>query len=118
MNTKSPECYTTDPQARCLRIEISPGRLLLLPLDQFAFAEFNTDDKEQLLHLSFATHEIMIRGNALRRIETAMHRLELSFITPLPAKYHPLLAEGQPKIREIVVVENKSFDSQPQASLN
>ena len=107
MNTKSPECYTTEPQARCLRVEISPGRLLLLPLDQFAFAELTVDDKEQLLHLSFATHEIMVRGNALRRIETALHRLELSFITPLPAKYLPLLAEGQPRIREIVVTEIK-----------
>ncbi len=105
MNTKSPECYTTEPQARCLRVEISPGRLLLLPLDQFAFAELTVDDKEQLLHLSFATHEIMIRGNALRRIETALHRLELSFITTLPTKYHSLVAEGQPRIRDIVVTE-------------
>ena len=114
MNTKSPECYTTEPQARCLRVEISPGRLLLLPLDQFAFAELTVDDQEQLLHLSFATHEIMVHGNALRRIETALHRLELSFITQLPAKYLPLLAEGQPRIREIVVVENKPADSQAQ----
>ena len=107
MNTKSPECYTTEPQARCLRVEISSGRLLLLPLDQFAFAELTVDDQEQLLRLSFATHEIMVRGNALRRIETAMHRLELSFITQLPTKYLPLLAEGQPRIREIVVTEIK-----------
>ncbi len=118
MNTKSPECYTTEPQARCLRVEISPGRLLLLPLDQFAFAELTVDDKEQLLHLSFATHEIMIHGNTLRRIETAMHKLELSFIMPLPVKYHPLLAEGQPKIREIVVVENKPAESQAQTAFN
>lgn len=112
MNTKSPECYTTEPQARCLRVEISPGRLLLLPLDQFAFAELTVDDKEQLLHLSFATHEIMVRGSALRRIETAMHRLELSFITQLPAKYLTLLAEGQPRIREIVVTESNPLNSQ------
>ena len=114
MNTKSPECYTTDPQARCLRVEISPGRIFLLPLDQFAFAEFTSDDKEQLLHLSFATHEIMVRGHALGRIETALHRLELSFITPLPAKYHSLVAEGQPKILEIVVTEIKPGSAQSQ----
>ena len=112
MSIKSPECYTTDPQARCLRVEISPGRSLLLPLDQFAFAEFISDDKEQLLHLSFATHEIMVRGNALRRIETALHKLELSFLTALPAKYHQLLAEGQPRIREIVVTEVKPVAEQ------
>jgi hypothetical protein len=116
MSTKSPECYTTDPQARCLRIEISPGRAVLLPLDQFAFAEFTTDDNEQLLHLSFASHDVTVRGHALRRIETALHKLELSFLMTLPAKYHSLVPDGQPKIREIMVTENKSADSQ--ASLN
>jgi hypothetical protein len=114
MSTKLPECYTTEPQARCLRVEISPGRALLLPLDQFAFAEITNDEKEQLLHLSFASHEVMVRGRALRRIETALHRLELSFITPLPAKYHSLIAEGQPRIREIVVTEMKPVSERSQ----
>jgi hypothetical protein len=91
--------------ARCLRVEISTGCKFLLPLDQFAFAEMDSDGKEQLLHLSFATHEIMVRDHALRRIETALHRLEFSFITTLPAKYHPLVPDGQPKIRDIVVTE-------------
>jgi hypothetical protein len=30
----------------------------------------------------------------------------------LPAKYHPLIAEGQPKILKIVVTENKSVAEQ------
>jgi hypothetical protein len=107
MSTKLPECYTTEPQARCLRVEISPGRALLLPLDQFAYAEITNDEKEQLLHLSFASHEVMVRGRALRRIETALHKLELSFLMALPAKYHSLVPDGQPRIREIVVTEMK-----------
>lgn len=107
MSTKTPECYTTDPQARCLRIETSPGRSILLPLDQFAFAEFNSTGKEQLLHLSFASHEIFVHGSALRRIETALHKLELSFLAVIPAKYLPLVPDGQPRIRDIVVTEIK-----------
>ena len=101
-----------------MRVEISPGRALLLPLDQFAFAEITNDEKEQLLHLSFASHEVMVRGRALRRIETALHKLELSFLMALPAKYHSLVPDGQPKIREIVVTENTPADSQSQVSLN
>lgn len=118
MSTKLPECYATEPQARCLRIEISPGHALLLPLDQFAFAEVTNEEKEQLLHLSFASHEIMVRGRALRRIETALHKLELSFLMAMPAKYHSLVPDGQPKIREITVTENKPVDAESQASLN
>ena len=108
MSTKLPECYTTDPLARCLRIETAPGRSLLLPLDQFAFAEFDSTGKEQLLHLSFGSHEIFVRGSALRRVESALHKLELSFLAVLPPKYHPLVPDGQPKIRDIVVTEIKS----------
>ena len=117
MSTKSPECYTTEPQARCLRVEISPGRSLLLPLDQFAFGEFISADKEQQLRLVFATHEVVIRGFTLRRIEAAMHRMELASIMTLPVKYQPLIADGQPRIHEIVVTENKPSGLQSQASL-
>jgi hypothetical protein len=118
MSTKTPECYTTDTQARCLRVELSATRLLVLPLDQFVYAELDGDGKEQKLRLVFATHEILISGHVLRRIETAICRLELSGIMKLPEKYHALIAENQPRIRDIVVTENKPTDFQPQASLN
>jgi hypothetical protein len=118
MSTKLPECYTIDPQARCLRIEISAARSLLLPFDQFAFSELVSEDKEQKLRLVFATHEVLVSGHALRRLETAMQRMELAFLTAVPAKYQLLIAENQPRIREIAVTENKSSDLQSQASLN
>jgi hypothetical protein len=114
MNTKTPECYTTDSQARCLRVEMTATRLLMLPLDQFVFAELDGDGKEQKLRLVFATHEILISGHVLRRIETAICRLELSGLMKLPEKYHALIAEGQPKIRDIVVTEIKPAGLQTQ----
>ena len=118
MSTKSTECYTTDSQARCLRVEIAAARSLLLPLDQFVFAELTSEDKEQKLRLVFATHEILISGYVLRRIEMALSRMELSGLMKLPEKYHALIAENQPRIREIVVTENKPGDSQSPAALN
>ena len=107
MNTKTPECYTTDLQARCLRVEMTATRLLVLALDQFVFAELDSDGKEQKLRLVFATHEILVSGHVLRRIETAICRLELSGLMKLPEKYHSLIAENQPRIRDIVVTEIK-----------
>jgi hypothetical protein len=118
MSNKLPECYATDPQARSLRVEISATRSLLLPFDQFAFAELDNEGKEQKLRMVFATHEVLISGHVLRRIETAMQRMELSNIAILPPKYHPLIAENQPKILKIVVTENKPSDPQSQAVLN
>jgi hypothetical protein len=112
MNTKTPECYTTDSQARCLRVETDTTGLLVLPLDQFVFAQLTSDDIEQKLRLVFATHEILISGHALQRVATAIHRLELSGIMKLPEKFHSLLSENQPRIQEIEVMEIKPLNSQ------
>jgi len=80
----------------------------VLPLDQFVFAELVSEDKTQKLRLVFATHEVLISGHVLRRIEAAIHRLELSGITKLPEKYHTLIAENQPWIQDVAVIECKS----------
>jgi hypothetical protein len=85
----------------------------LLPFDQFAFAELKTEGKRQHLRLVFATHEVLIRGNALRRIETTMQRMELSFLAALPSSQRNLIAEGQPVIVEISVIEIKESEKRP-----
>jgi hypothetical protein len=105
MSTKTPECWASDPNARAVKIEISPEQSLLLPFDQFAFAELKSDGKEQRLRLVFATHEVTLRGHALRRIETAMQRMELSLLAKLSGNQRSLVPDGQPLVSEIVVVE-------------
>jgi len=86
----------------------------LLPFDQFAFAELKTEGKQQHLRLVFATHEVLIRGNALRRIETTMQRMELSFLAALSSSERKLIADGQPVIVEIVVTETKDVEKRTQ----
>lgn len=78
---------------------------MLLPHDEFVFAELKREGKEQALRLVFVTHEVLVSGKALRRIETAMQRRDLSLLTKLPSSQHSLIAEGQPLILEIVVTE-------------
>src|SRR5881296_2400545 len=105
MSTKSPECWASDPNARAVKVELSAERSLLLPFDQFAFAELKTEGKQEHLRLVFATHEVSVRGHSLRRIETAIQRLELSLLAKLPASQRSLLTEGQPVILEIAITE-------------
>lgn len=80
---------------------------MLLPHDQFAFAELESEGKEQQLRLVFATHEVLVRGHSLRRIETAIQRLELSLLTTLSDKQRSLIPDGQPVVLHIVVSEAK-----------
>ena len=107
MSTKTPECWASDPNAEALRIEVTPGRSVLLPHDQFMFAELTDDGDGQNLKLVFAAHEVLIHGRHLRRIETVMQRMELSLLTTLPGSQRNLISAGQPVVLEITVKEAK-----------
>ena|SRR5690242_9695334 len=111
MNTKTPECWSSDPNARAVKIEISSNESLLLPFDQFAFAELNSEGKEQRLRLVFATHEVVLNGHSLRRIEIAMQRMELAHLAKLPSRQQSLIADAQAVILEIVVTETAKQES-------
>lgn len=115
MSTKSPECWASDPNARAVKVEVSAEQSLLLPFDQFAFAELKSEGKAQSLRLVFATHEVTLRGHSLRRIETAMQRMELASLSALSGSQRSLVADGQPVVTEIAVTEVAAADKQPQA---
>jgi hypothetical protein len=78
MSTKSPECWANDPQARGVRVEISADHSMLLPHDQFAFAELKSEGKEQNLRLVFAMHEVLVRGFPSQRIECVSEGIQLA----------------------------------------
>jgi hypothetical protein len=112
MSTKSPECWANEPQARGVRVEISADHSMLLPHDEFVLAELKREGKDQTLRLVFVTHEVLVSGQSLRRIETAMQRMELSLLTKLPSSQRSLIADGQPVVTEIVVTEARAQESQ------
>ena len=116
MSTKAPECWASDASAKALRIEISPEKSLLLKFDHLIHAEFENCEGEQRLRLFFATHEVVVRGHSLRRIEAALQRMELSYLASVPANLRAALAEGQPVVREIVVTEIKDTENHRKGS--
>ena len=71
------------------------------------------EGKEQKLRLVFAMHEVLLRGHSLRRIETAMQRMELSFLSALSANQRSLIPDGQAVVIEIVVSEAKTQEALP-----
>ena len=109
MSTKSSECWTTDPNARALRVEASPDCSILLPFDQFLFSELNITDTGQHLRLIFASHEVTVTGTGLRRIESAFQRMELAGVSTSIERQAPGASSGETKIREIVVTEVSTF---------
>ena len=109
MSTKTPECWESDPNAAGVKVELAPDDHLLLPFDQFIFAELKPHGEQQQLRLVFVTHEVLVRGDSLERIETIMQRKQLSLLRILPSHQRSLIADGQPFISEIVITEKKDL---------
>jgi hypothetical protein len=77
------------------------------------FSELKSDGTDQVLKLSFSTHEVSLRGNGLKRLESAVHRMELASVSALPERFKPTTGTGHPFIREVSVVEAQNPEKQP-----
>ena len=112
MNTKNGECWSSDHSARAIRFELGAGHAFLLPFEQFLYAELMGGTE---LRAVFAHHEVRIRGKSLRRIETALQRLELSHVACLRPAEEYLVPEGQPVVRGILIIEQDPKPEVPKA---
>lgn len=110
---KSAESFASDSQVHGLRVELSSRSSMVSPFDQFAFSELNGDSRDQRLRLVFATHEVLLRGAYLRRVEMAMQKRESSFVAKVSTDYQSKLVENQPTILEITVKEMQPAAGQP-----
>lgn len=88
MDNKPPECFACDARARGVRIDFSPYKSIVLPHEQFMGAEYSAEKSVELLKLKFASHEIILAGYLLRRIENAILNRDLSWLCALPEKFH------------------------------
>ena len=87
MDTRPPECFSTDPRARGLRVELSPQHSLVLPYEHFVYSELKAEKESDTLKLLFVTHEVIISGYMLRRVESGIQTRELAWIAARPDRY-------------------------------
>ncbi len=116
MDTKPLECFGSDPRARGLRVELSPHLSLVLPYEHFVYSELRAEKESDTLKLLFVTHEVVVSGYMLRRVENGIQNRELAWIVARPERYRPqanerafisriavrLLEEQQPQSNEEV----------------
>jgi hypothetical protein len=87
MDTKPPECFSTDPRARGLRVELSPQHSLVVPYEHFVYSELKAEKEIDTLKLMFVTHEVVVSGYMLRRVENGIQTRELAWIAARPERY-------------------------------
>lgn len=115
MNTKSPECWSVDPRARGLRVQLSPNHSFVLPFEHFIYSELKAGTNEEVLKLVFATHEVVLHGERLRRLETAMQRMELASVSAVPARYRSVYDESSPIVMGIDVLSPNAREGEQDA---
>lgn len=121
MSNKSTECWASDPQARAIRVEPTGGHSFVLPYIHFVYAELTGTGSDQTLKLVFSAHEVVLHGRGLRRLESAVHRMELALVTPLAERFRAAVPDGQPFISAVSViavseVKNNKQDEQANSS--
>ena len=88
MDNKSPECFACEPRARGVRLDFSLQKSIVLPHEHFVCAEFTVGEVTDSLKMIFVSHEIIITGHLLRRIETAILNRDLSWVSAQPEKFY------------------------------
>jgi hypothetical protein len=58
---------------------------------------------------------VLLHGNSLRRIETALQRMELTSLSALSSNQRSLIPDGQPVVMVIEVTDSAQAESQFQA---
>ena len=115
MSNKSFEHWGIDPQARCLRVQVDACNSVLLPFEHFVFSTFKSATKEDVLHARFATHEVVITGRCLKRVEGVLQRKELAWISVLPDRLTDAVPENIPIILRIELHEAEDTSPETKA---
>jgi hypothetical protein len=104
-NSKTLECWSRDPQAQALRVEISDGQCFIFPYTHFVFASLERTEDRELLHISFTTHDVQIHGRRLSALLNALQKMSMDWIKPLPTRYEKLAATDAVFVGKIDVEE-------------
>jgi hypothetical protein len=89
-NSRNLECWSRDPQAQALRVELNGGSWFIFPYSHFVFASLKHTGDEDELRISFTTHDVQVCGRGLMALLNAVQKMSIEWIRPLPKRYERL----------------------------
>jgi hypothetical protein len=94
-----------NPQAQALRVDLHNGTFFVLTYSHFAFAHLQREGDNEILCVTFSSHEVRVNGRNLRELGLALQKLGVDWIREAPARYAGLVARGCAFIERIEVSE-------------
>jgi len=104
-------CWNKDAQAQCLRVELNDGGFCILPYMHLTFTRMERDKNQELLAVSFTTHDVHIAGKNLRELGIALQKMAVDWVREVPARYGAIASKDAVFIESIEV--SKTAESQP-----
>ena len=98
-------CWEGDANAQALRVELADGKSCLVPYSRIAFVECEHGADHTTLCLRSDTHEILIVGKNLRRLESALQKFDVGWVKAVPSRYELDTADNFVWITNITVSE-------------
>jgi hypothetical protein len=89
-NSRNLECWSRDAQAQALRVELGGGSCFIFPYSHFLFASLERAEDQDVLRISFTTHDVRVRGRGLMALLNAVQKMSIDWIRPLPRRYEKL----------------------------
>lgn len=104
-SSKNLDCWGRDIQAQALRVEVGDGPCFIFPYTHFMFASLEPNEDQEILLISFTTHDVRVRGRGLRTLLNALQKTSVDWIKSLPNRYEKLAAGDAVFVARIDVQE-------------
>ena len=99
------ECWCRERNRACLRIETRAADVFLFPYSQLTGAEYARKPEGEFLRIRFSTREVVVSGENLSEIVSALQDMAVDWIRPIPARYINVAKSDGVKVMEIEVKE-------------
>jgi hypothetical protein len=104
-NSPNLDCWSRDPQSQALRVEVGGGSWFIFPYSHFLFASLERAEDQDVLWISFTTHDVRVRGRGLMALLNAAQKMSIDWIKPLPRRYEKLVMADAAFVEKIDVQE-------------
>ena len=99
-------CWNETGQAQALRVELNDGSFFVFPYAHWMFAKLERSADQELLTVSFATHDLQITGRRLRDLGIALQKFSVDWIKENPERYADFAFKDGAWIEAIEILEH------------
>jgi hypothetical protein len=97
------ECWCRERNRACLRIETRAADVFLFPYAQLTGAEYTRKPEGEFMRIRFSTREVVVFGQNLSEIASALQEMAVDWIRPIPTRYINIAKSDGVKVMEIEV---------------